>query len=81
MRAIRSADGGVGRAPADGRPEEEIAAGITAADPSPDPGDGDGPADAATQFAAFATAVEGTWPCGERARVRSAGPVPSSRFA
>ncbi|MGW2464855.1 hypothetical protein ACWC2M_38690, partial [Streptomyces sp. NPDC001761] len=33
MRAIRAADGGVGRAPADGRPEEEIAAGITAADP------------------------------------------------
>ncbi|GHA30884.1 MULTISPECIES: hypothetical protein [Streptomyces] len=77
----RSADGGVERGPADDRPEAEIAAGITAADPSPDPGDGDGPADGDTEFAAFATVVKGTWLRGERARVRSAGPVPSSRFA
>ncbi|MGW2102077.1 hypothetical protein ACWCPX_31140 [Streptomyces olivaceoviridis] len=76
-----SADGGVERGPADDRPEAEIAAGITAADPSPDPGDGDGPADDDARFAAFATAVRGTWLRGERARVRSAGPVPSSRFA
>ncbi|WP_189817911.1 hypothetical protein [Streptomyces olivaceoviridis] len=76
-----SADGGVERGPADDRPEAEIAAGITAADPSPESGDGDGPADGDTEFAAFATAVRGTWLRGERARVRSAGPVPSSRFA
>ncbi|MEW2286073.1 hypothetical protein [Streptomyces sp. NPDC047841] len=76
-----SADGGVEQGPADDRPEAEIAAGITAADPSPDPGDGDGPADGDTEFAAFATAVKGTWLRGERVRVRSAGPVPSSRFA
>ncbi|MFF5547149.1 hypothetical protein [Streptomyces olivaceoviridis] len=76
-----SADGGVERGPADDRPEAEIAAGITAADPTPDPGDGDGPADDDARFAAFATAVRGTWLRGERARVRSAGPVPSSRFA
>ncbi|MBG7703161.1 hypothetical protein HCJ76_35155 [Streptomyces sp. MC1] len=75
------ADGGVERGPADDRPEAEIAAGITAADPTPDPGDGDGPADGDTEFAAFATAVRGTWLRGERARVRSAGPVPGSRFA
>ncbi|MEV5174387.1 hypothetical protein AB0L10_25675 [Streptomyces flaveolus] len=75
------ADGGVERGPADDRPEAEIAAGITAADPAPDPGDGDGPADGDTEFAAFATAVRGTWLRGERARVRSAGPVPGSRFA
>ncbi|MET8773089.1 hypothetical protein [Streptomyces sp. NPDC004658] len=77
----QGADGGVERGPADDRPEAEIAAGITAADPSPDPGDGDGPADGDTEFAAFATAVRGTWLRGERARVRSAGPVPGSRFA
>ncbi|KOV78484.1 MULTISPECIES: hypothetical protein [unclassified Streptomyces] len=75
------ADGGVERGPADDRPEAEIAAGITAADPTPDPGDGDSPADGDTEFAAFATAVRGTWLRGERARVRSAGPVPGSRFA
>ncbi|WP_030640802.1 MULTISPECIES: hypothetical protein [Streptomyces] len=75
------ADGGVERGPADDRPEAEIAAGITAADPTPDPGDGDGPADGDTEFAAFATAVRGTWLRGDRARVRSAGPVPGSRFA
>ncbi|MEU5705524.1 hypothetical protein [Streptomyces flaveolus] len=75
------ADGGGERGPADDRPEAEIAAGITAADPTPDPGDGDGPADGDTEFAAFATAVRGTWLRGDRARVRSAGPVPGSRFA
>ncbi|MEU6669652.1 hypothetical protein [Streptomyces sp. NPDC046727] len=74
-------DGGVERGPADDRPEAEVAAGITAADPAADPGDGDGPADGDTEFTAFATAVAGTWLRGDRARVRSAGPVPSSRFA
>ncbi|GAA3096657.1 hypothetical protein [Streptomyces echinatus] len=47
----------------------------------PDAGDGAGTADGAAEFTAFATAVGGTWLRGDRARVRSAGPVPSSRFA
>ncbi|AKN74008.1 hypothetical protein QR97_33600 [Streptomyces sp. PBH53] len=77
----QGADGGIERGPADDRPEAEIAAGITGADPSAGPGDGDGPADGDAEFAAFATAVAGTWLRGDRARVRSAGPVPGSRFA
>ncbi|WP_208036006.1 hypothetical protein [Streptomyces cyanogenus] len=77
-------DGRIGQGPADDRPEAEIAAGITGADPSGDAdgaGDGAGPGDADAEFAAFVTAVAGTWLRGDRARVRSAGPVPSSRFA
>ncbi|MFF9765622.1 tetratricopeptide repeat protein [Streptomyces sp. NPDC014636] len=80
-RLRQGADGGVERGPADDRPEAELAAGITGADPSADPGDGAGPADADAEFTAFATAVGGTWLHGDRARVRSAGPVPSARFA
>ncbi|MGW0210876.1 hypothetical protein ACWDZ8_35615, partial [Streptomyces sp. NPDC003233] len=60
------------------RPEAEIAAEVTAADPA---ADGEGPADDDAPFAAFAGAVRGTWLRGDRARVGSAGPVPSSRFA
>ncbi|MBL1084346.1 hypothetical protein JK359_20645 [Streptomyces actinomycinicus] len=74
-------DGGVRRGPADDRPAAEIAAGIVGADPAPDPGDGEGPADDDAGFTAFATAVRDTWLRGDRARVRSAGPVPGSRFA
>ncbi|WP_193433400.1 hypothetical protein [Streptomyces fodineus] len=77
----QGADGGVEPGPADDRPEAEIAAEVTAADPSADPGDGEGPADDDARFAAFAGVVSGTWLRGDRARVRSAGPVPSSRFA
>lgn len=77
----QGAGGGVERGPADDRPEAEIAAEVTAADPGADPGDGEGPADDDAPFAAFAGAVRGTWLRGDRARVRSAGPVPSSRFA
>ncbi|MFI2205047.1 hypothetical protein ACH47Z_30525 [Streptomyces sp. NPDC020192] len=40
-----------------------------------------GPADHDAGFAAFASAVRGSWLRGDRARVRSAGPVTSSRFA
>ncbi|MGW3169454.1 hypothetical protein [Streptomyces sp. NPDC001153] len=54
---------------------------MTAAGPAADPGDGAGPADDDARFAAFAGAVQGTWLRGDRACVRSAGPVPSSRFA
>ncbi|WP_030348370.1 hypothetical protein [Streptomyces sp. NRRL S-1022] len=77
----QSADGGVEQGPADDRPEAEVAAGITGAGLSDGAGDGTGPADGDAEFAAFATAVAGTWLRGDRARVRSAGPVPSSRFA
>ncbi|MEV5880700.1 hypothetical protein AB0L75_42320 [Streptomyces sp. NPDC052101] len=77
----QGADGGVERGPADDRPEAEIAADVTAADPGADPGDGSGPADDEADFAAFAAAVGSTWLRGDRARVRSCGPVPSSRFA
>jgi hypothetical protein len=80
-RLRQGADGGVEKGPADARPAAEIAAGIVAADPAPDRGDGEGPADTDAEFTAFATAVRGTWLRGDRARVRSAGPVPSSRFA
>ncbi|MEU0007865.1 hypothetical protein ABZ079_27165 [Streptomyces sp. NPDC006314] len=77
----QGADGGVERGPADGRTAAEIAAGIVGADPAADPGDGEGPEDTDAEFAAFATAARSTWLRGDRARVRSAGPVPSSRFA
>jgi tetratricopeptide (TPR) repeat protein len=76
----QGADGGIERGPADERPETEIAAAITGADPAADPGDDDGPADGDAEFAAYATAVAGTWLRGDRARLRSAGPVPGSRF-
>lgn len=77
----QGADGGVERGPADGRTAAEVAAGIVGADPAADPGDGEGPEDADARFAAFAMAVRSTWLRGDRARVRSAGPVPSTRFA
>jgi hypothetical protein len=75
------AGGGIERGPADERAEAEIAADVIGADPAADPGDGDGPADDDAAFTAFATAVAGTWLRGDRARIRSAGPVPGSRFA
>ncbi|MEU1407611.1 hypothetical protein ABZ471_35635 [Streptomyces sp. NPDC005728] len=74
-------DGGVEQGPSDDRPEAEIAARITGADPAADDGDGEGPADPDEAFAAFASAVRGTWLNGERTRLASVGPVPSSRFA
>lgn len=77
----QGADGGVEQGPADDRPEAELAAEVTAADPAADPGDGEGPADPDARFAAFARAVKDTWLRGDRARVRCAGPVASSRFA
>lgn len=75
------ADGDVERGPADDRPEAEIADEITRADPAADEGDGSGPADHDEAFAAFVTAVRGIWLRGDRARLPSAGPVASSRFA
>lgn len=76
----QSADGGVERGEPDGRPEAEIAAEIVAADPAPDEGDGQTPADPVERLTDFVAAVRGTWLRGDRARVKSSGPVPSSRF-
>ncbi|MFI5683224.1 tetratricopeptide repeat protein [Streptomyces sp. NPDC051636] len=74
-------DGGLEQGPADDRPDAEIAADITGADPAADEGDGSGPADHDEAFAAFVTAVRGTWLRGDRARLPSAGPVAGTRFA
>ncbi|MGW5537335.1 tetratricopeptide repeat protein [Streptomyces sp. NPDC004009] len=74
-------DGRVEQGPVDDRPATELAAVITGADPAADAGDGEGPADPDEAFAAFASAVRDTWLRGERSRLMSAGPVPSSRFA
>ncbi|MFD9488017.1 tetratricopeptide repeat protein [Streptomyces sp. NPDC059991] len=76
-------DGEVERAGADERPDAVIAAEIAGADPSPSEGDGDGetPADPDERFTEFVTAVRGSWLQGERTRLTSTGPVPSSKFA
>jgi tetratricopeptide (TPR) repeat protein len=71
----------VERTPADDRPEEELAAEIVRADPSPDPGDGETPDDSDATLTAFTTAVAVAWATGPRDRIASPGPVGSSRFA
>ncbi|GAB2881637.1 hypothetical protein GCM10027074_57420 [Streptomyces deserti] len=76
----QSADGGVERGEPDDRPEAEIAAEIVAADPAPDEGDGETPADPDTRLTDFVTAVRGTWLQGDRAALKTSGPVRSSRF-
>ncbi|MCK1823643.1 hypothetical protein MTQ10_29690 [Streptomyces sp. XM83C] len=73
-------NGEVGTAPADDRPEAEIAAEITAADPTPDEGDGSAPADPDERPAQLASAVADTWLRGPRGGVADTGPVSSSRF-
>ncbi|MFF3835793.1 hypothetical protein ACFYXX_34100 [Streptomyces sp. NPDC002458] len=73
-------DGGAERGEADGRPEAEIAADIVGADPTPDGGDGETPADPVEKLTDFVAAVRGTWLRGDRAGLRSSGPVASSRF-
>ncbi|MFJ8045557.1 hypothetical protein ACIRBX_34125 [Kitasatospora sp. NPDC096147] len=67
----------------DRRTAEELAEAILAASGTPDEGDGGTPADSAEVLAAYAARVAGTWAQAEatRDRVRSAGPVRSSRFA
>ncbi|MFF4340662.1 hypothetical protein ACFY00_12075 [Kitasatospora sp. NPDC001540] len=74
-------DGGVTRSPADGRPAEELAREILAASAEPDEGDGATPADPPEELARFAARAAATWATGPRDRIRSAGPVRSSRFA
>ncbi|MGV9581377.1 hypothetical protein ACWDRZ_32560 [Streptomyces sp. NPDC003509] len=76
----QGADGEVERGEVDGRPEKAIAAEIVGADPTPDAGDGGTPADPAERLTDFVSAVSGTWLQGDRAQLRSPGPVASSRF-
>ncbi|MFE6281309.1 hypothetical protein [Streptomyces sp. NPDC057877] len=76
----QGADGGLERGPADDRPEAVIAEEIVRADPAPETGDDSAPADPDETFAAFVTAVRGNWLRGDRAGLRSTGPVASSRF-
>ncbi|MFJ4125290.1 hypothetical protein ACIP3U_28695 [[Kitasatospora] papulosa] len=76
----QGADGEVERGEVDGRPEKAIAAEIVGADPTPDAGDGETPADPAERLTDFVSAVSGTWLQGDRAQLRSPGPVASSRF-
>jgi hypothetical protein len=73
-------NGEVERGAPDGRPEEEIAADVLAADAAPDEGDGATPADPLEGLTGFVSAVRDTWLRGDRAGLSSAGPVPSSRF-
>lgn len=73
-------DGSVQRGPADTRPVEELASEITHANPEPDPGDGETPDDPDGVLARFVTGTTGQWLNGPRDRIRSPGPVPSSRF-
>ncbi|MET9827860.1 hypothetical protein ABZ078_00790 [Streptomyces sp. NPDC006385] len=73
-------EGNVERGAPDDRPEEEIAAQILAADPSPDEGDGETPADPVDKLTDFVTAVRGSWLSGDRAGLTSSGPVAGSRF-
>ncbi|GAB2728517.1 tetratricopeptide repeat protein [Streptomyces bullii] len=76
----QSADGGVEQGEPDDRPEAEIAAEIVAADPATDEGDGETPADPDAHLADFVAAVGGTWLQGDRAALKTSGPVRSSRF-
>nr|WP_202523536.1 hypothetical protein [Kitasatospora sp. SID7827] len=73
-------DGEVSEAPADGRPAEELAREILAASAEPDPGDGSAPPDPLEELERFAARAAATWATGTRDRIRSAGPVRSSRF-
>ncbi|MEV7216909.1 hypothetical protein AB0O31_27940 [Kitasatospora cineracea] len=74
-------DGEVTDSPADDRPAEELAREILAASAEPDPGDGATPPDPDAALADFAARAAATWATGSRDRIRSAGPVRSSRFA
>ncbi|RAJ44632.1 hypothetical protein K353_01208 [Kitasatospora sp. SolWspMP-SS2h] len=74
-------DGEVTSSPADERPAEELAREILAASAEPDPGDGATPPDPDAALAGFAARAAATWATGSRDRIRSAGPVRSSRFA
>src|SRR5690606_16638674 len=76
----QGADGGVEPGEPDERPAERIAAEIVGADPAPDEGDGGTPAHPVERLTDFVSAVRGTWLRGDRAGLRSPGPVARSRF-
>lgn len=64
----------------DSRSPEQLAEEILAASPAADEGDGETPADPDSELSAFAARAGSAWLTGSRDRIRSAGPVPSSRF-
>ncbi|PRX97254.1 hypothetical protein [Allonocardiopsis opalescens] len=74
-------DGGAVRDPADERPAGELAEEVLRAALEPAGPGGTAPGDSDRELAAFTAAVAGRWLTGPRERVRSAGPVRSSRFA
>ncbi|MFF0390842.1 hypothetical protein ACFYS8_19445 [Kitasatospora sp. NPDC004615] len=74
-------DGQVEQGPADDAPAAELADRIRTATAAPDEGDGQTPPDPNEALAAFATRATTTWAIGNRDRIRSSGPVRSSRFA
>ncbi|MCX4746359.1 hypothetical protein OG455_12620 [Kitasatospora sp. NBC_01287] len=74
-------EGGAEQSEPDERSAEELAEAILAAAPVPQEGDGQTPADSDEALAAFAARAAGLWASGPRDRIRSSGPVRSSRFA
>ncbi|MEO3744055.1 hypothetical protein [Plantactinospora sp. B5E13] len=74
-------DGSVGQEPADDRSVEELASEVVRAQGEPDAGDGETPPDPDETLARFGATVVDGWLTGPRDRVRSSGPVPSSRFS
>jgi hypothetical protein len=80
-RLRQTSEGSVEKSPPDERGPRELAAEILRADPAHDDGDGATPPDPDEALARFVAGVAGHWPAGgPRDRVRSPGPVPSSRF-
>lgn len=76
----RLGDNGPETAPADSRPESEIAREIVRADGTPDSGDDRTPPDPDQVLADFVAATRDTWLQGSRTPVKSPGPVRSSFF-
>ncbi|WP_217998465.1 tetratricopeptide repeat protein [Actinomadura rubrobrunea] len=75
-----SDSGNVEQVPPDERPAEELAAEIVGTAPAVEEGDGTAPPDSDGVLSRFVSAVRDHWLSGPRDRVRSPGPVPSSRF-
>ncbi|MEU6039812.1 hypothetical protein ABZ801_30870 [Actinomadura sp. NPDC047616] len=73
-------DGSVQRLPPDDRPVEELAAEIVHAAPTSYEGEDGAPPDSDEALAHLVASVRNHWLTGPRHRVRSPGPVPSSRF-
>ncbi|MFC5746084.1 hypothetical protein [Actinomadura rugatobispora] len=73
-------DGSLQRIPPDERPVEELADEIVQAAPLLDEGDGATPPDRDEALHHLVALIRDHWLSGPRSRVRSPGPVPSSRF-